>query len=91
MRYIQIPTISFTDASGVTRAIKDMREIPAYASRMVINRIAGEPLAFIAQRDDIFGRGHEGDAFLLWEANIVQIADANFDFTYIRKLTVPQI
>lgn len=82
-------TISFTDASGVTRPLKDLREPPDYQIRGTVRKNAQEPLDFTAQRDDVYGPDHEGDAYLLWEANRVAIIECLFDPTQVTTLQVP--
>jgi hypothetical protein len=89
MRYMFVPTISFTDLSGVTRSVKAMREYPAYVTRESRKRIATEPLDYIAQLADVYGEGNEGNAYFLWEANIALINDCGFDLTQVQALTVP--
>lgn len=89
MRYVYVPTIAFTDINGVTRSVKDMREPPAYLMRGTRRRLATEPMDYIAQLRDVFGEGHEGDAYLLWEANGGNIVDYNFDLTQLQTINIP--
>ena len=89
MRYFSVPTIPFTGADGVTRATKDLREIPAYAIRRVVRRQALEAPDFTAQRGDVFGTGQEMNSYLIWEANHVMIVELGFDLSQLQTLAVP--
>ena len=89
MRYLQVATVSFTDANGNTRPIKDMREIPRYTSGQILTRRSDEAFDEVASRPDAYGAGGEAQAYLLWEANAVAVVDAGFDLGSLRKVFVP--
>lgn len=89
MRYFTIPTISFTGADGVTRATKDLREIPSYTIRRVIRRQANEMPDYTVQRQDALGPGQEPSAFLLWEANHVALVELAFDWSQMQTVNIP--
>lgn len=89
MRYAPIETISFTDVSGNTYAIKDLREIPEYEIASILEKNAQDKPDEVAVRDDAFEAGSEADSYRLWEANLVEIVDAGFDWTRIKKVKVP--
>jgi hypothetical protein len=91
MRYFSVPTIGFTGADGVTRATKDLREIPAYAITKMVRRQALEPIDFTAQRSDVFGPRQELNSYALWEANHVMIVELGFDLTQLQALMVPVV
>jgi len=89
MRYLQVSTVSFTDANGNTRPVKDMREIPSYTEGQSVLRRADELLDEVASRPECYGSDGEIQTYLIWEANAAAILDANFDLTTLRKVFVP--
>jgi len=90
MRYMEVETVSFTDALGNVRPVKELREIPSYETRIILNKNAGDFLDEVASRPEALGEGYEADSYLLWEANAVEIADAGFDLSMVRSVKVPQ-
>ena len=90
MRYALVDTISFTDVNGVSRAIKEMREIPEYELMRTLGKTAQEKPDEMVVRDEAFGSGSEWNSFQLWDANLVALADAGFDWARIRKVRIPQ-
>lgn len=90
MRYLEVDTVSFTDALGNIRPVKELREIPEYEIRMAVIKNAGDFLDEVASRPEVLGDGYEPDSYLLWEANAVEIADVGYDLAMIRSVKVPQ-
>jgi hypothetical protein len=91
LRYQTVETVSFTDSLGVTRPVKEVREIPAYDTRAIIARRAEEHLDEFATRTEVFGQGYEGETYRIWEANAVALADAGYDLASIQSLKVPPL
>lgn len=89
LRYMIVPTISFTDYAGVTRPIKDLRLIPSYTPYITVRRRPSEPLDAVACRDDVYGPGNEGNAYVLHEANMAFILDRQFDYSGLLRVQVP--
>jgi hypothetical protein len=89
MRYLQIPSVSFTDANGNTRPVKDLREIPEYPNGQYIIRNASELVDEMASRPETYGKDGEMQSYKILEANAAAILDAGFDLTQLRKLFVP--
>ena len=90
MRYLEVDTVSFTDALGNVYPVKELREIPSYETRIILNKNAGDFLDEVASRAEALGEGYEAESYLLWEANAQEIADVEFDLSKIRSVKVPQ-
>lgn len=91
MRYNNTPTVSFTDDNGVTYSIYDFREIPKYETVQTMSRNPSEAFDEIFTRREIAGDNMEPQSFMLHEANIQAILDANFDYDKVRQLKIPAI
>ena len=89
MRYMTIPTISFTDSYGRTHAIKDMREYPTYTTMMMLDTKATDQIDEIATRQDVYGDGAEGDTYKIHEANIEKLFEEKWDMSKIKQLRIP--
>jgi hypothetical protein len=89
MRYTLVPTLSFTDANGVSRPVKDLREIPAYDVSNSIDVTSEVSCDEVASRRSVYGEGGEGLAYKIWEANIVALVDLGFDVAAIRRVGIP--
>jgi len=89
MRYLNVETISFVGADGITRATKGLREIPDYSIRKIVSRQAMEPPDYTSARGDVFGSRQEQNAYLLWEANHVPILEYGFDIAQMNTFKVP--
>jgi hypothetical protein len=91
MRYINTPTVTFTDDNGTSYSIYDFREIPKYTTVQTMQRNPSESFDEIFTRREIAGDNMEAQSFMLHEANIQAVLDANFDYDKIRKLKIPAI
>jgi hypothetical protein len=89
MRYLQVPIVPFTDATGKQYSIHDFREIPSYSIARTMNRSAEEAFDEIASRQYVYGDGGERNANQLYEANIVAIVEAGWDLSKISSIKVP--
>ena len=89
MRYLIVDTIGFVDANGVSRPVKDMREIPAYPDSRVVAKLAQDDVDEISSRETVYGAGAEGDSYRIWEANAVGAADANYDLSRLAMIRIP--
>lgn len=89
MRYFEIDNISFTNSNGKTVYIKDVRPIPEYVTATYINLKNGDTLDEIASRKEIYGDGAEDQSYKIFEHNIVEICDANFDLNKLKKMKIP--
>jgi len=90
MRYVLVETVSFVDSIGVSRPVKEMREIPIYETARTLGRTAQEGPDATSVKDEVLGAGSEGSAYRLWEANLVELADAGFDWSKIQKVRIPK-
>ena len=89
MRYLSVPTYQFTDTTGRTVQVKEMRELEDLSIMLTMNRSAEEDFDEIASRSYVYGEGGERDSWKLHEANIVAILDARFDYSRIPSIKVP--
>ena len=89
MRYFNIPTVSFNDANGRTVPVKDVRPIGQEVVDFGITTKEGDLLDEIASREEIFGPGSEDESFRLFDANIVELYEARFDVSKVRRLSIP--
>jgi hypothetical protein len=91
MRYLSVPTISFTDANGNTWPVKDIRPITSFAKGQTIPYEQGTRIDELACRPQYYGKNQEGLSWAIFEANIVPLTEQNFDLTNIRTLIIPVI
>jgi hypothetical protein len=89
MRYVAVPTYNFTDTTGKTVVMKEMREIENLSIGMTLNHAADEDFDEIASRNSVYGEGGERDSYKLHEANIVAILDAAMDYSKLSSIKVP--
>ena len=89
MRYIEIPTISFTDKDGVNFPVKDLREFPDYETAFNKQIISGDFIDEVASRKDVFGDDSEDLSYLIFEHNIVEIVEARWDLSKLKTLRIP--
>ena len=89
MRYVQIDTISFTDATGRTVPIKDIRPIPSYTIKTKVFVTEKDRLDEIASRQDVYKEGGYRNAYKLFDANVVRLVEGKIDMSKIRVVEVP--
>lgn len=89
MRFSGIDTVSFTNIDGKSYPVKAFREIPAYTMAMQVDCDAGTFLDEVASRSDVWGKGAEGLAYKIFEANMLEIVGRGFDLSKLKKLTIP--
>lgn len=89
MRFINTPTMTYADENGVQFSVYEMREIPKYQIAQTIPRNSGEDLDEIYSRQDMAGKGMEGQSYVMHEANISDILDAGFNYDRLRSLKIP--
>ena len=90
MRWLGIPTATFTDINGVSRLVHDMKPIEVFTAVTVISRNASEDFDEIASRDTVYGPGGEANSYKLDEANIVDIFDNLLNYDVLSKIKVPR-
>ena len=89
MRYNNIDTIVFEAINGKSYSVKDMREIPVETIKKSIDYTAINTLDEVATRNEVFGEYAEDQTYRIFEANVVEIFDARFDMTKIKRLKIP--
>ena len=88
MRYQNVDTVSFTDAVGVTRAVKEMRELPAVQVAGKVDWPQGGFMDEIASRNNIWGENAEAQSYRLHAANMVAIIEGGFLYD-LRAVVIP--
>lgn len=89
MRYIQIDTVSFTAASGITVALKGMREIPTQTIGLRIRVTENDRVDEIASRPEVYGSGGYRNSYKLLDANAVRLVEGLLDMGKIGIFEVP--
>lgn len=89
MRYVQIPTISFTDVNGKSYPIKDIRPIPSYTIKTRVYVSDNDKLDEIASRTEIYGPQGYRNAYKLFDANVVKLVENCLDIGKVRSIEVP--
>lgn len=84
-----MPIVTFNDANGRVAQVRDIRPIPEQVIDFEISTREGDLLDEVASRTNIFGENAESQSYRLFDANIVELFDAEFDMTRIRRLRVP--
>lgn len=89
MRYFDIETVSFTNSAGVTAPVKVTRPIstdPPLFVASVDNGLLDE----IASRKEVYGEEKEDQGFRIFDASILDIVEAGYDLTKVKKVNVPK-
>lgn len=89
MRYFDVPVVTFNDANNRVTQVRDLRPIPTQVIDFEIPIKEQDLLDEIASRESIFGPGAEPQSYRIFDANIVELFDAEFDLTRIRRLRIP--
>jgi hypothetical protein len=89
MRYLNIPTVTFTAINGVSYQVKDRRPISVFDTAFEIDLNANDDLDEVASRPDIYGDNAEGLAYAIVDNNIVKFVETNFDVTKIKRVAIP--
>lgn len=91
MRYVDVTNITFTDANGKIYTIKDRRPIPTYTILTTINKNKNALADEICTKKEIYGEFNEDSAYRIYEANIVKLIEARFDFSKLKQIKIPTI
>lgn len=89
MRYITVPTVDFTDATGKEYKIKDTYDLGVYEIATEISITKGVYLDEIAHSDIVYG--DVAKTYVLFEANADRFIDANLDITNVDKIRIPKV
>ena len=88
-RYISIDTVSFNDKDGNLFPIKDVRPIPTEPVGITLPLIAGTMVDEVASRDSVYGEFGEGESFRIFDLNVVELTENNFNLSALKALKVP--
>ncbi len=88
-RYFIVPSESFNDKDGNTFPVKPFREIPVEPVSLELPIIQGTLLDEVATRETVYGEFGEGEVFRIFDANVIKLAEADFDLTKLKALKVP--
>lgn len=89
MRYFNIDTISFNDSNGRIVPVKNIRPIPNQQINFEIKSKDLDALDEVVSRKEVYGENTEDLAYKIFDANIIELFDAEFDMTKIRSLKIP--
>ena len=89
MRYFAIDTISFNDKNGRVVPVKDIRPIPTYQINFELDTKESDVLDEISSRGNVYGENGEVSGYKIFDANIVELFDAEFDISKVRRLRIP--
>ena len=81
--------VSFTTLIGETVKIKDMKTIDTYPQTISIKIQGNTDLDEVASRSEIYGEGTEDQSYKIFEANITELTDADFDISKLKTLRIP--
>ena len=89
MRYIDVDTITFTDINGKQYPVKDIRLISNQTQAFEIDIKSNDLLDEVASRREVYGDFGEIHAWRIFDLNIVELTQVDFDMTKIKKLKIP--
>jgi len=75
----------------VEHAVKDIRPIPDYNTRLEIELQKGDEIDEIISRDNLEGKGAEDLAYTLVDHNKIAMAESDFDLSKLVKLKIPKV
>lgn len=88
-RYIDVDTIIFTDVNGNQFSVKDIRPISTQTLSFEIDKNEKNLIDEVASRKEIYGDFGEIQSWRIFDMNIKELTEANFDLTKIKKLKIP--
>lgn len=88
-RYIDVDTITFTDINGKSYPVKDIRPISTQTLSSSIDIKEGDLLDEVASRKEVFGDYGENQAWRIFDLNVVELTQVNFDLNKIKRLKIP--
>lgn len=89
MRYQQVDTISFEDIYGSCYAVKGLRELPSYSTLDTYTVQKGDRLDEIISRPTYYGDDTEGETYKLFEHNVEELFESQFNVSKLTKLRIP--
>lgn len=91
MQFLSVPTVLFTDIKGNTVTVKDTKEISVFQTGDTIQLQKDDSLDEIMSRSEYYGDNNEDLAWCLFEHNIADITEANFDLNKLKTLNIPVV
>lgn len=91
MRFIKIDTISFTDSQGVQHAVKDIRPIPTYNTRLEIDVEKDMFLDEVISDERFEGKGAEDLAYTIVDHNVIKMVESDFELSRQVTLKIPRV
>ena len=88
-RYANVETITFTDINGNSYPVKDVREISTQTLSFKIDKNENDLLDEIASRREVYGDFGEVQSWRIFDLNIVEFTEKNFDLTKINRVKIP--
>ena len=88
-RYIDVDTIVYTDINRKSYSVKDAREISNQTLGFTIDVKKGNLLDEIASRKQIYGDNGESQAWKIFDINIAELAEVDFDIDQLKRLKIP--
>lgn len=88
-RYNNVDIISFTTIDGKSYPVRDIREISTQTLSYEIDKNEDDLLDEVASRQEVFGDLGEGQSWRIFDLNITELTQVNFDTTKIKRLKVP--
>ena len=88
-RYNDIDTVSFTDKNGNSFPVKDIRPIPSNPVALSIPITNETDIDEVSSRADIYGDLAEDQTYRIFDANIVNLTESNFDVNSLPELKIP--
>lgn len=90
MRYLQVPTVPFRAPDGRTVAVRSRRELePGGSATLKVKVMEGASLDEVVTRPEVYGSGSEGDAYRLFDENVVEIMQSRYTLKGVGELRVP--
>jgi len=88
-RYLNVDKSVYVDPSGNQFELYDLRDILEEQVSFEVDVGENDLLDEVASRPDVFGEYGEAESYRLFDMNIVELTERNFDMSKIKKLKVP--
>lgn len=89
MRYTDVETITFTDSNGNSFPVKNVREISTQTLAFEIDKNENDLLDEVASRREVFGEFGEIQSWRIFDLNIAEFTEVDFDLTKIKRVKIP--